>query len=280
MAATAARGPAGESLRTDAPHLLAPEPSESLWYSLKCRVLGPPLVTGQLAGQRSASTPSRWTTAVAVAVALAALLGLGIPPGVRDRRAGRRRQRDRQLLVVGGELPARDPLGEIQVAFGLFIIVQTRAYTSTYKTQASRDQLARAYGSNTAMNALLGSERAVNTVAGFADWRFVGLLSVLGSIWGRPPRPRRAGARRVAAADRDGCLRIPGLVVSHRVRGRRDQHQPLANGHIRLLPHWPPPPPRLPTGRASRSSPASGSWEPSSAASSSAVATRRTHNPA
>jgi ABC-2 type transport system permease protein len=70
------------------------------------------------------------------------------------------------------------------LVFGVFIIVQTHAYTSTYKTQASRDQLARAYGSNTAMNALLGSERAVNTVAGFADWRFVGILSVLGSIWG------------------------------------------------------------------------------------------------
>ena len=68
--------------------------------------------------------------------------------------------------------------------FGFFIIVQTHAYTSTYKTQASRDQLARAYGSNTAMNALLGSERAVNTVAGFASWRFVGILSILGSIWG------------------------------------------------------------------------------------------------
>jgi ABC-2 type transport system permease protein len=70
------------------------------------------------------------------------------------------------------------------LVFGLFIIVQTHSYTSTYKTQAARDQLARAYGSNTAMNALLGSERAVNTVAGFADWRFVGILSVLGSIWG------------------------------------------------------------------------------------------------
>ena len=70
------------------------------------------------------------------------------------------------------------------LVFGFFIFVQTHAYTSTYKTQASRDQLARAYGSNTAMNALLGSERAVNTVAGFADWRFVGILSVLGSIWG------------------------------------------------------------------------------------------------
>ena len=70
------------------------------------------------------------------------------------------------------------------LVFGLFIFVQTHAYISTYKTQAARDQLARAYGSNTAMNALLGSERAVNTVAGFAYWRFVGILSVLGSIWG------------------------------------------------------------------------------------------------
>jgi polyether ionophore transport system permease protein len=68
--------------------------------------------------------------------------------------------------------------------FGFFIVVQTHAYTSTYKTQASRDQLAHAYGSNIAMNALIGSERAVNTVAGFASWRFVGILSVLGSIWG------------------------------------------------------------------------------------------------
>lgn len=68
--------------------------------------------------------------------------------------------------------------------FGFFIFLQTHAYTSTYKTQASRDQLARSYGSNMAMNALLGSERAVNTVAGFASWRFVGILSVLGSIWG------------------------------------------------------------------------------------------------
>ena len=38
--------------------------------------------------------------------------------------------------------------------FGFFVIVQTLAYTSTYKTQASRDQLARAFGSN------IGHERA------------------------------------------------------------------------------------------------------------------------
>ncbi len=68
--------------------------------------------------------------------------------------------------------------------FGFFIIVQTHAYTSTYKTQASRDQLAHAYGSDVAMNALIGSERGVNTVAGWVDWRFAGILGVLGCIWG------------------------------------------------------------------------------------------------
>jgi amino acid transporter len=35
-----------------AAHLLVPEPPEGFWYSVKCRVLGPPLVTGQLANQR------------------------------------------------------------------------------------------------------------------------------------------------------------------------------------------------------------------------------------
>jgi ABC-2 type transport system permease protein len=68
--------------------------------------------------------------------------------------------------------------------FGFFIVVQTHAYTSTYKTQASRDQLAHAYASNIAVNALIGSERGINTVAGWVDWRFAGILGLLGCIWG------------------------------------------------------------------------------------------------
>ena len=46
----------------------------------------------------------------------AALLGFGEEPRVGDRRAGRRGQRDRQLFIVRGELPAPGPLGEVQVA--------------------------------------------------------------------------------------------------------------------------------------------------------------------
>src|SRR6266567_4659433 len=42
------------------------------------------------------------------------------------------------------------------------------------------------------------------------------------------PRPRRTGARRVAAANLHGRLRIPGLVVSRRVRRPSRSHQSLA----------------------------------------------------
>jgi ABC-2 type transport system permease protein len=70
------------------------------------------------------------------------------------------------------------------LVFGFFVIIQTRAYTSTYTTQASRNQMAHAFGTNIGLSALLGHAHAINTVAGWAAWRFVGILTILGSIWG------------------------------------------------------------------------------------------------
>lgn len=70
------------------------------------------------------------------------------------------------------------------LAFGAFIVVQMSAYTAQYKTQAARDGLARAYGTNLGLNALLGQAKAINTVAGWAEWRFIGILTILGSVWG------------------------------------------------------------------------------------------------
>jgi ABC-2 type transport system permease protein len=64
------------------------------------------------------------------------------------------------------------------------VVAQILAYTSAYKTQTARDQLTKAFGANTGLNALLGPARAINTVAGFASWRVLGILSVLGAIWG------------------------------------------------------------------------------------------------
>ena len=34
------------------------------------------------------------------------------------------------------------------------------------------------------INALIGPARAINTVAGFSSWRALGVLSLLGGIWG------------------------------------------------------------------------------------------------
>jgi ABC-2 type transport system permease protein len=68
--------------------------------------------------------------------------------------------------------------------FAFFVVAQTLAYTSAYKTQAARDQLTKAFGTNIGLNALIGPARAINTVAGFASWRVLGILSVLGAIWG------------------------------------------------------------------------------------------------
>jgi hypothetical protein len=58
MVAAATSRAAGEGPRADAARHLVPEPPEGLWYALKCRVLGPPLVTAQRPGQGPSRTTS------------------------------------------------------------------------------------------------------------------------------------------------------------------------------------------------------------------------------
>jgi ABC-2 type transport system permease protein len=98
-------------------------------------------------------------------------------------------------LIVAGRNPGLVVAGRVSrraarsgalwgLVFGLFVVVQTLGYVSDYKTQAARDQLARAFGTNAGLNALLGQAHDINTVAGWASWRFVGIVTILGSIWG------------------------------------------------------------------------------------------------
>jgi ABC-2 type transport system permease protein len=70
------------------------------------------------------------------------------------------------------------------LVFGLYVMAQTLSYTSVYKTVRQRDQMALAYGSNIGLNALIGPARDINTVNGYACWRLLGILSILGGIWG------------------------------------------------------------------------------------------------
>ena len=89
-------------------------------------------------------------------------------------------------LVVAGQLSRRAGRSGVLwgLIFALYVVAQTFAYTSAYKTQASRDQLARAFGTNIGINALIGPARAINTVAGYSSWRALGVLSLLGAVWG------------------------------------------------------------------------------------------------
>jgi ABC-2 type transport system permease protein len=68
--------------------------------------------------------------------------------------------------------------------FALYVAVQILAYTSAYPTLADRDQLASAYGTNVGLSAVIGKAHAINTVTGYASWRVLGLLTILGAVWG------------------------------------------------------------------------------------------------
>jgi ABC-2 type transport system permease protein len=70
------------------------------------------------------------------------------------------------------------------LVFGCYVAIQIDAYVSAYPTKLARDQLAHAYGTNAGLDALLGVPRAINTVAGYAEWRLLGILGIVGCLWG------------------------------------------------------------------------------------------------
>jgi ABC-2 type transport system permease protein len=70
------------------------------------------------------------------------------------------------------------------LGFGSYVAVSALGYASSYSTPAQREQFARLFGANTAVNALVGPARRLDTVAGFTAWRSLGVLGVIGAIWG------------------------------------------------------------------------------------------------
>ena len=68
--------------------------------------------------------------------------------------------------------------------FGVVVASSAISYTRIYKTQADRDHLAAAFGSNKASAALFGPARQLETVAGFTAFKSLMTLMLLGAIWG------------------------------------------------------------------------------------------------
>jgi len=68
--------------------------------------------------------------------------------------------------------------------FGAFVASSALSYPTIYKTQADRDHLAAAFGSNKAASALFGPAPQLQTVAGFTVFKTFLTLMILGAVWG------------------------------------------------------------------------------------------------
>ena len=68
--------------------------------------------------------------------------------------------------------------------FAIYVVSSIYGFTKTYATQASRETLAKLFGNNAGLQALFGVARHIDTVRGFTAWRTLGVLTIVGAIWG------------------------------------------------------------------------------------------------
>ena len=68
--------------------------------------------------------------------------------------------------------------------FAIYVVASVEGFISTYPTAASRAGLAQSLGSNAGLQALFGIPHGIDTVAGFTAWRTLGVLVIVGAIWG------------------------------------------------------------------------------------------------
>ena len=68
--------------------------------------------------------------------------------------------------------------------FGVVVASSAVSYATIYKTQAERNHLEAAFGSNNATGALFGPGYQLQTVAGFTMYKSFMTLIILGAVWG------------------------------------------------------------------------------------------------
>ena len=68
--------------------------------------------------------------------------------------------------------------------FGMLVANEALTYHSTFPTVASRKKFAEGFGSNTALSAVIGPGRHLDTIGGVVAWRMFGLMIIVGAIWG------------------------------------------------------------------------------------------------
>ena len=64
------------------------------------------------------------------------------------------------------------------------LATQALAYASSYKTVSQRARIAKEFGDNAGISALVGPAHELQTVAGFTVWKCLAVLAVVGAVWG------------------------------------------------------------------------------------------------
>lgn len=70
------------------------------------------------------------------------------------------------------------------LVFGSLVVSSAASYSGLANTAEQRAKLAASLGANSGMKALLGGARRLDTVAGFTAWRSLGVLVLVGAVWG------------------------------------------------------------------------------------------------
>jgi ABC-2 type transport system permease protein len=114
--------------------------------------------------------------------------------------------------------------------FGVYVTSSAAGYASQFPTDASRLKFARSLGSNVGLQALLGPARRIDTVAGFTAWRALGVLSLVGAVWGL-----LAGTRLLRGEEEAGRWELLLAGQTTRRRAAAQGLAGLATGWVALL---------------------------------------------
>lgn len=88
--------------------------------------------------------------------------------------------------------------------FGLYTFSSAVGFARSYPTQVSRAAVAASLGQNTGLAALLGRPHDIDTIAGFTAWRGLGVLALMGAVWGL-----LAGTRLLRGEEEAGRWELP-----------------------------------------------------------------------
>ena len=68
--------------------------------------------------------------------------------------------------------------------FGITIISSAAGFITAFPTAKDQLQLVNGLGNNVGLKAVLGIPHAINTVGGFTEWRSLGVITIIGALWG------------------------------------------------------------------------------------------------